>query len=295
MKAEHLSEERKTLLILAYHFPPENAVGALRPYRFYKYLPQFGYQCKVVTAAPQHVGEFPGVECVPDRIGELMEGGGAAQRMKSRRPTSALFEIALRRWVVPGVVGTTWSAAAASACRTILSQHAGEHVTLLSTFPPLGVQVAALLASRQKRLRWIADFRDPMSFTRQFCKNARLAHAVLAGIERLVFHRADLILANTEQAAERWRTLYPTAAGKIRVLWNGFDPQEDLSAQPLSDPGRKLLVHAGWLYSGRNPNAILESLCRLRRTAPERVEQARILLVGPIGAGSGLNQAPPAK
>jgi hypothetical protein len=114
---------------------------------------------------------------------------------------------------------------------------------------------------------------------------------VLAGIERLVFHRADLILANTEQVAERWRTLYPAAAGKIRVLWNGFDPQEDLSARPLSDPGRKLLVHAGWLYSGRNPNAILESLCRLRRSAPDRAEKARILLVGPIGAISGLNQA----
>ncbi len=285
-----MSEERKTLLILAYHFPPENEVGGLRPYRFYKYLPQFGHQCKVVTSAPQHGAEFPGVECVPDRIGKLLEGGGAAQERKSRRPMAALFEIALRRWVVPGVVGTAWSADAASACRRILSQHAGEHVTLLSTFPPLAVHVAALLASRQKRVLWIADFRDPMSFA-QFSNNARLAHTVLAGIERLVFHRADLILANTEQVAERWRALYPTAAGKIRVLWNGFDPQDDLSAQPLPEVGRKLLVHAGWLYSGRNPNAILESLCRLRRSAPDRAEKARILLLGPVGAGSGLKQA----
>jgi glycosyltransferase involved in cell wall biosynthesis len=249
----------------------------------------------VVTAAPQHGVEFPGVECVPDRVGELLEGGGAAQKSKSRRPAAALFEIAMRRWVVPGVTGTTWSAAAASACRTILSQHAGEQVTLLSTFPPLGTHLAALLASRRAQrapqVRWIADFRDPMSFALQFSKDARLARAVLAGIERLVFHRADLILANTERVAERWRALYPTAAGKIRVLWNGFDPQEDLSAQPLPDPSRKLLVHTGCLYSGRNPNAILESLCRLRRTAPDRAEKARILLVGPIGVGSGLNQA----
>jgi hypothetical protein len=286
-----LSEERKTLLILAYHFPPENEVGGLRPYRFYKYLPQFGHQCKVVTATPQHGMEFPGVECVPDRVGVLLDGGPVAQERKSHRTAAVLLEIALRRWVVPGVVGTTWSAAAASACRTILSQHTGEQVTLLSTFPPVGVHVAGLLASPRKRIRWIADFRDPMSFALQFSGKARLARAVLAGLERLVFQRADLILANTEQAAERWRALYPAAAGKIRVLWNGFDPQEDLSAQPLSHPDRKLLVHAGWLYSGRNPNAVLESLRRLRRTAPDRTERTRILLVGPIGAGSGLNQA----
>src|SRR4051794_15550419 len=41
----------KPVLLLAYHFPPDNASGSARPFRFYKYLPEYGYEPHVITAS----------------------------------------------------------------------------------------------------------------------------------------------------------------------------------------------------------------------------------------------------
>lgn len=54
------------VLILAYHFPPENAIGAARPFRFAKYLSRMGYTCHVFTAADQFGRADPNIEYVPD-------------------------------------------------------------------------------------------------------------------------------------------------------------------------------------------------------------------------------------
>jgi hypothetical protein len=44
---------RYLVLIFAYHFPPENAIGGARPFRFSKYLSGLGYTCRVFTTADQ--------------------------------------------------------------------------------------------------------------------------------------------------------------------------------------------------------------------------------------------------
>ena len=44
------------VVLIAYHFPPDNAIGGARPWRFYKYLKRLGYECHVLTAARQIAG-----------------------------------------------------------------------------------------------------------------------------------------------------------------------------------------------------------------------------------------------
>jgi glycosyltransferase involved in cell wall biosynthesis len=41
------------VLLTACRFPPENIVGSLRPGRFFRYLPEVGYEPYVLTASPQ--------------------------------------------------------------------------------------------------------------------------------------------------------------------------------------------------------------------------------------------------
>ena len=43
------------VLIIAYHFPPDAAVGALRPQKFVKYLPEFGWKPYVLTIREQFI------------------------------------------------------------------------------------------------------------------------------------------------------------------------------------------------------------------------------------------------
>jgi len=60
------------LLIIAYHFPPDGAIGAVRPYEFARLLPQFGIQTWVLTVRPEHARQlnpdFQPVDIPDERI-----------------------------------------------------------------------------------------------------------------------------------------------------------------------------------------------------------------------------------
>src|SRR5205807_3107640 len=141
----------RVVVIIAYHFPPENAIGAARPFRFYKYLLRMGYQCRVITAAPQVEAFNANIEYIPDPF--LNESRGLGWHV----------ERAARRILFPGATGLRWAFQASDAIRRILQQEKSDQVTIISTSPPLGVQLAAKLGRRASQSRWIADFRDPLS------------------------------------------------------------------------------------------------------------------------------------
>ena len=54
------------IVLFAYHYPPENAIGGMRPARFVKYLSQMGYDCLVFTAAEQPRDGDPCTISIPD-------------------------------------------------------------------------------------------------------------------------------------------------------------------------------------------------------------------------------------
>src|SRR5690349_12437756 len=87
-----------TVLLFAYHFPPEPEIGAARPFRFYTYLTRMGYRCKVITAAAQGSNPPPDVIHVPDRFFTAPHQGLRWQ-----------LERAFRWGVLPGVVGMGWA------------------------------------------------------------------------------------------------------------------------------------------------------------------------------------------
>ena len=49
----------RRLLVVAYHFPPEPAAGALRPGYLASYLPDFGWEVTVLTRVPQSKPPVP--------------------------------------------------------------------------------------------------------------------------------------------------------------------------------------------------------------------------------------------
>src|SRR5579863_7777324 len=88
----------RIVLIFAYHYPPENAIGGARPFRFAKYLSRLGYTCRVFTAAEQVGGNDSQTVYVPDPFVR-----------SPRRDLGWQFERAMRKVVLPGEAGTRWS------------------------------------------------------------------------------------------------------------------------------------------------------------------------------------------
>ena len=264
----------KSVLLLAYAFPPENIVGAARPARFFKYLPQFGYQPEVITASPPlPTGPPPHVHYVPDAV-----------LNKGRTGLAFQYERLLRRLLLPGECGLTWIWPAVALAPRV----APACTVVFSTFPPLATHFAAYRLKQRYGMRWVADFRDPL--TGATARSTASLHRRLdAFLESLIFRHADLIIANTAPAGETWRQRYPAARQRIEVIWNGFDPEDSLEPAPIPPRPYRVLAHVGGLYGGRTANVLLASLDRLVARQALSPSTFRLKLVGPIEDGGAFS------
>lgn len=273
------------VILIAHHFPPGLEMGAVRPYRFYKYLKRMGYPCHVITASPQSEA-CDDVDFIADNLRQVWEGTGA-----QRKSLAAYGELLIRKIAFPGHIGFVWSWAAAARCHRLVRQYPREKFVVFSTYPPLGVLPAGLLAYLRDRLPWIADFRDPMGIGLGEGHTSSKQQFWNHQLEGRVFRQASAVIANVEGAAEMWRQRFPRQARKLHVIPNGFDPEDVPRAREIPPRQQKLIVHAGGLYHSRNPNALIESLARLRANHAPEAMAAKILLVGSIDAKTGLDQA----
>lgn len=271
------------VLMLAYYYPPQNAIGAARPYRFARYLRRLGTPvsviCSPVPKPDSRYGERPAdlVPQAPDdrHDGPTLESEPPAIRVPnaslmhdpqrlnatSREPrrldaTSRVLQV-IQRLLLPYDDRLTWLPYACAAAARELT--AG--TVVLSTHPPIVTHLAALALKQRSGRPWIADFRDPLwgnPSRRSF--RAGLIDQV---IERLVMRHADAVIANTDASAAVLAQRYPALGGKINTIWNGFDPEDRMEPLPHADRVRRIISHVGSLYGTRTPLPFVACLNRL--------------------------------
>jgi glycosyltransferase involved in cell wall biosynthesis len=265
----------RIVLMLAYHFPPENAIGAARPYHFYKYLSQMGYRCHVITAADQETRPDLDSEYIPDPF-----------MTQPREEIGWQLERAARKLLVPGGTGIRWSRLACRAAHAFLRSNPNAEVTIFSSYPPLGTHVAAFQLTRSSQLKWIADFRDPLADVPGHIGLTRFQQKLSRWLERTVLETATVTIVNTDAAAEKFRNTYPKQRNRIHLIWNGFDPEDRIERHLLPERDYQLVSHVGELYGGRNVSPLLESVSRLIEAGRLVSTRIRIRLVGPIESDS---------
>ena len=269
------------VLLLAYYYPPRNTIGAARPSRFARYLRGCGYDCEVISASEETGFDAnTGVHQVAahDGLPHVFSPLGFSIRVVQK-----LFSTYNDRltWVPPAVREGVRVARRTSAR------------LMISTSPPLATHLAAMRIKQLTGIRWIADFRDPLSDNpfRPPLWNAIADPA----LERLIFHQADRVIANTSAVAAVWGARYPHWKYKISVVENGFDPNEALGPAPLPARDYKRLLYAGEIYGGRYPADLFASMLRLLESG--RIDSAshRIKLVGRIREESPIFRDPAAQ
>ncbi len=263
------------IVFFAYHFPPENVIGALRPFRFYKYLSRLGYRCHVITAAD--ISQLPGIQ------GEQVHDPFVTN---ARSGVGWQIERAIRKFLLPGVVGSQWSVHAYRAASRFIDQHPDSRITVFSTFPPVGVLLAGYWLSRQRNLPWVADFRDPLAHNPIYSRINRFTKDLYRKLERILMRSADVIIANTDAAQEYFKTVYPDIANRVELLWNGFDPEQRLLPLPVTNSNRRVYAHVGELYGGRSATPLLHSLRRLIDAGRLDSNSFQVHLAGPVVEGS---------
>jgi hypothetical protein len=269
----------RTLVVTAYHFPPENVIGAARPARFVKYLTRSGWNIQVVTAAPASPGNNYLVHSVEDRSRDFFSS--SESEAITLPPWQRYSELFLRKFIFPGAPGLTWALTASRLSRNILEPANPKPCAVLSTFPPLAAHLAGWALARDLQVPWIADFRDPFLLD-QAGLLSRISYFSASRLESVFFREAAAIITNTEALADLYRHRYPKSAHKVSVIWNGFDPETAHGPLPLPKRSRRVLSHVGVLYGGRNPVALIESFERLVAAGHPLASQWQIKLAGPF-------------
>lgn len=237
------------VLLLAYHFPPDIASGAARPHRFFKFLPEFGYQPQVITASEAAAGSSPFVTAIP-----------AITRAATRKTLLGCTELAFRKTFFASDQAVLWAVSARRAIRRAMRKT--RYRAIISTFPPVNTHLAASWAARRFDIPWIADYRDPIS-RNPFRATTGLSAWTDSTLERRYIQQAAASIAVTDVALDHWKQAFPEQVSKLHLIWNGFDPDDDIQPGDSGLNSRRVLSHVGSFYGDRSPIPVLASMKRL--------------------------------
>jgi len=285
------SSMRKVLLI-TYHYPPQPAIGGLRPRGLAKYLPEYGWQAIVLTP------KMPG--------GERFEGGvietgnrDVLQDLKARvglnprrqlheqlrlplatKPNSRFLHTRaidwLKRWLAYPDFTKGWIPFASEAVVELAGQERVD--VILTTSPPESCHIIGAQAKKVLGCPWVADFRD--LWTQNLADQKHSSLPLRIRLEKKTLAVADALVTVSAPWADRLRERYP--AKPLHTIPNGFDP-DDFRRRPGELTKTFCITHAGQLYQGkRDPGPLLEVLGELIREQILPSREVRVRFYGQV-------------
>lgn len=307
----------RTLLVLAYFFPPLGGGGVQRTVKFLKYLRPLGWRAEVVTVRatdywvldPTLAADVP-ADTVVYRTAALTglgllgrapgrrrppaaESGGAPAAESGAVPAAPVRSSAAFRWLrrlssfflVPDAYAG-WLPFALARARARLA--AGGVDVLLTTSSPDTAHLVGLVLRERFPVPWVADFRDPWVRRLTFEAPTLLHRRLHTWLERRVLERADRVIVTNEATRDDFLARHPVIpAARFAVVPNGYDP-EDLAVigelQREQEPrpsGRLVLAHTGLLSGRRTLEPVLAALARLFAERPALRGRVHIRQVGP--------------
>lgn len=235
----------RRLLFLAYHFPPLGGGGVQRSVKFAKHLPALGYEPVVVTGSGGAQGRWtPSDETLVEEV------GGAVKVLRVAGPEPPLSSPGWRgraervfdrgspytRWWVDGAVD--------------VGRKAGDIDLIFGELVPYSTSEAAARLSAELGVPWVADLQDPWALDEMWLYPTFVHQRRDENRMRRLLSSASAIIMNTPEATKRVQLRFPELAPKLAPsITNGFDSDDFTDTEPVRDPARFRIVHAGYLHA----------------------------------------------
>ena len=305
-----VSVSDRTVVMVAYGFPPEGNAGVYRPLRFVRQLPSFGWRPVVVTAEPSQyerydstlaakipqqteiirikgydlwqgfqswrAGRATGSESRTSSTGSSQISMGDAESLRGR--LRGMIRLAEARWYHPDMA-SPWINPAVDAVGQVCRR---ERVSVIwATAGPVSAFYAAQLASRKYNIPYVLDFRDSWTITHNDFEARRPAWAIQRDRSRMfdLLQKAQAVIFRYEREAECYWQAYRGAleASKIYIIPNGYEPPLESGA---ASTGERCTLLYGGVVSDYRYDTFLAALAVLKSAEPSRAQQLRVLFVG---------------
>jgi glycosyltransferase involved in cell wall biosynthesis len=235
----------RTVLYLAYHFPPIGGGGVQRNGKFVRYLPDFGWRSIVVTGPGRHRERWTPVD---ETLNSDVPTGTTVHRLSGEPEAQRGWRAKAERWL--GHPDRRWRAwwtqnAVEAACAV----GRGADVVYASLVP-FETAPAALVVADRLRLPLVVDLQDPWALDEMMIYPSGLHRRLEVTRMRRTLGAADAIVMNTPEAALRVERRFPELRGRLVVsIPNGYDAAD--FREPLEAPpdGVLRIVHSGYLHT----------------------------------------------
>jgi glycosyltransferase involved in cell wall biosynthesis len=282
------------LLIIAIPFPTTRIVGAsIRLEKFIKYLTKLDWIVFGITSDwLQPSDQISPVNAVITKIANPLTSFQSKEHLtissnKTNRTTNAHNVLSLiskmiksfaKYMIVPDEY-SLWIIPSAYQARKIIKQNRIK--AMLSMSPSAACHIAAWVACWMNQCCWIADFRDPWIGNPMQPRKFFLSELVNRILQRIVIFSADVVTVNTHELARIFSEQYPSQKHKIKIIYNGYDPDDFTEIPEDNLPLSQLtLAHVGSLYGNRNPLLLLDAIIALRDQYPDLDQRLVIKFVG---------------
>jgi len=255
----------KVLLVTMY-FPPAGGGGVQRPLKLATHLPALGIETHVLAPDdPKWLHRDDELRPPTQAFVHRARYLGPKARLPSEELRGltgvdlavAQARLAGRRLLLPDA-SVTWAPTAIPAAVRIVRSEGIDAV--VTTSPPLSMNLIGAGVKRLTGVRWVADQRDSLvqNADRRFERKAVQAkEKALERVVRLVARHADGVVAVSDSIADEIRAYEP--AGEVRVIPNGSD-FDDFAGLEYRPGERFRITHTGSFFGKRNPRAFLSAL-----------------------------------
>ena len=241
-------KKAKRVLIIAYSFPPCGLVGALRPFKFAKYLPDYGWEPVILARkVDNHLREID--ESLLDQLKPCLKisrvtgiepkdwfqkflkqnsDGNLKIRKADNHFIAKKYFIELlkrfwRTWVEIPDSHIGWFPFAFLKAFKIIRKEKID--VIYSTSDPFTSHLIGLCLKMITKKPWVADFRDPWTQYSLYEYHSNTRKKIDESLERRFLRVADLITVTSDLTAKGFITKYPSVErAKIITITNGFDP-----------------------------------------------------------------------
>jgi len=260
----------KKVLVIAYFFPPRPAVASLRPSGLARYLPEFGWEVVILTAALPAKPD-PHFEVIETQYHDCLGFGKKLFRLDSQSPLIAQVKNKLKvkseRSPLDFILATVggimaypdpqkgWRRFAVEAGEDILRQQ--NIKAMISTSPPETSHIIAKRLKDEFEIPWVADFRDLWTQNYYYLYGP-LRKVIERRLELNTLATADALVAVSQPTADDLRSLHRQKP--VHSIPNGFDPAE-VNTTPRKLTDKFTITYTGILYPGkRSPESLFAAL-----------------------------------
>jgi glycosyltransferase involved in cell wall biosynthesis len=260
----------KRVLLITYHFPPRPTVASLRPLGLARYLPEFGWEVVILTAALPGSPD-PHFNVIETQYHDSLGFGKRLLKLDSQGPLIAQVKNKLKTrserspldFILAAIGGIIaypdpqkgWRRFALEAGGDILRRQ--NIKAMISSSPPETSHIIAKSLKEEFKIPWVADFRDLWTQNYYYLYGP-LRKAIEKRLELNTISMADALVAVSQPAADDLRNLHKQKP--VHSIPNGFDPAE-VNTTPGNLTGKFTITYTGNLYPGKqSPEPLFAAL-----------------------------------